>query len=199
MKTTDNASPQSPVALAPPGAGLPWLEKKMLGYGLGLYSKVTDRERAMERFLGEAESVLSLATPLSEEEGRRAVLVKRLRGMEDSSRYWSPYMIVQHLVIVDKAMLMMIRMLSAGKTTDRKSSTADVKPSPDAGPEALDEFRELLVRWQETLSGIPDLRSGSRHPHPWFGPLDAHGWSCVAGLHHGIHRRQMEAVLRDQR
>ncbi|RYD47694.1 MAG: DinB family protein, partial [Verrucomicrobiaceae bacterium] len=184
-----------PVNLASPGAGLPWLEEKLLGLGLGLYSRLTDRERALDRFHGEADKVFSLVTPLREEVGRRPVLVKRLRGMEDSSRYWSPYMIVQHLVIVDRAILMMIRMLSSGKTTDRKSGTADVKPSPDAGPEAIEEFRTLLVRWQETLSEIPELRGGSRHPHPWFGPLDAHGWLAVAAQHHGIHRKQLEMVL----
>lgn len=167
-----------------------------MGFGLGVYARLADRERALERFHGEAERVVSLVTPLTEEEGRRPVLVKRLRGMEDSSRYWSPYMIVQHLVIVDRAMLMMIRLISSGKTTDRKSGTADVKPSPNAGPEAVDEFRTLLVRWQETLSEIPDLRGGSRHPHPWFGPLNAHEWLAVAAQHHGIHRRQMEMVLR---
>ena len=195
MKMPDPVSSPTSVNLAPPGAGLPWLEQKLLGVGLGLYSRLTDRERALERFLGEADRVLSLATPISEEVGRQPVLVKRLRGMEDSSRYWSPYMIVQHLVIVDKAILMMIKMLSSGKTADRKSSTADVKPSPDAGPEALDEFRALLARWQETLSEIPELRGGARHPHPWFGPLDAHGWLAVAAQHHGIHRKQLEAVL----
>jgi hypothetical protein len=195
MKMTDNASSPAPVVLAPPGAGLPWLEMKLQGLGLGLYSRLTDRERVLERFHREADRVLSLVTPLREEEGRRPVLVKRLRGMEDSSRYWSPYMITQHLVIVDRAILMMIRMLSSGKTTDRRSSTADVKPSPDVGPEALDEFRTLLMRWQETLSEIPKLRGGSRHPHPWFGPLDAHGWLAAAAQHHKIHRKQMEAVI----
>jgi len=28
-----------------------------------------------------------------------------------------------------------------------------------------------------------------------FGPLDAHGWLCLAGIHHAIHRRQLERIL----
>ena len=121
--------------------------------------------------------------------------VRRVRGMEDSSRCWSPYMIVRHLVMVDKSLLGMILLLSSGKTLNRKVSPADVKPSPDAGPEVIEEFRELLVRWQETLADMGELRGGSRHLHPWFGKLDAHGWLALAAVHHGIHRKQMERVI----
>lgn len=190
-----NESSSAAVSLAPPGAGLPWFEKLVLRSGLRLYARATPRDEMLKKFLSEAERVLEMAASVDEAQGRTPVLVKRVRGMEDSSRYWSPYMIVQHLVIVDRAMLMMMRLISSGKTTDRKSGTADVKPSPDAGPETLDEFRSLLVRWQETLSEIPDLRGGARHAHPWFGPLNAHEWLAVAAQHHGIHRRQMERVI----
>jgi hypothetical protein len=34
------------------------------------------------------------------------------------------------------------------------------------------------------------------HAHPWFGPLNAHGWHCLAAIHHTLHRRQLTAILR---
>ena len=190
-----SATSNGSAELAPPGAGLPWFEEFVLRSGVRLYSRLTDRDKVLAKFLSEGEQVLSLASPLDEVIGRKPVLVRRVRGMEDSSRCWSPYMIVQHLVIVNRGMLGMILLLSSGKTTNREVSTADVKPSPDAGPEVLDEFREMLARWQETLAGIRDLRTEARHAHPWFGPLDAHGWLSLGAVHHGIHRRQMERVL----
>jgi hypothetical protein len=197
MKTTSATS--AAVPLAPPGAGLPWFEEMVLRSGLRLYSRLTGRDGVLARFLGEGERVLSLAAPLDEVQGRTPVLVRRVRGMEDSSRCWSPYMIVRHLVMVDKSLLGMILLLSSGKTLNRKVSPADVKPSPDAGPEVMEEFRELLARWQETLAGIKELRGGSQHVHPWFGALDAHGWLALAAVHHGIHRRQMVRALRGQK
>ena len=167
----------------------------MLRSGLRLYSRFTGRDEVLAQFMGEGERVLSLARPLDEVRGRTPVLVRRVRGMEDSSRCWSPYMIMRHLVMVDKGLLGMILLLSSGKSINRKVSPADVKPSPDAGPEVMEEFRELLTRWQETLAGIGGLRGRSRHVHPWFGSLDAHGWLALAAVHHGIHRKQMERVL----
>jgi len=198
MKTTaDTASVPSSrsTTLAPPGAGLPWFEELVLRNGLRLYSRFTPRDAMLKKFFSQAERVLEMVAPLDETRGRTPVLVKRVRGMEDSSRCWSPYMIVRHLVMVDKSLLGMILLLSSGKTLNRKVSPADVKPPPDAGPEVIEEFRELLVRWQETLAGMGDLRGGSRHLHPWFGKLDAHGWLALAAVHHGIHRKQMERVI----
>jgi hypothetical protein len=198
MKTTADTSsvPSSrSTTLAPPGAGLPWLEELLFRNGLRLYSRLTGRDEMLKRFLSEAERVLEMVAPLDETQGRKPVLVRRVRGMEDSSRCWSPYMIIRHLVMVDKSLLRMTLLLSSGKTLNRKVSPADVKPSPDAGPEAMEEFRELLARWQETLAGMGELRGGSRHLHPWFGELDAHGWLALAAVHHGIHRKQMERVV----
>jgi len=189
------ASDSDSAKLAPPGAGLPRFEEFMLRSGLRIHSRFTGREEMLARFLEEGERVLEMAAPLDEARGRTPVLVKRVRGMEDSSRCWSPYMIVRHLVMVDKGLLGMILLLSSGKSLDRKVSPADVKPSPDAGPEVMEEFRGLMARWPEALAGIKELRGGARHVHPWFGSLDAHGWLALATVHHGIHRRQMERVV----
>jgi len=198
MKTTaedDIAGGGSSPGLAPPGAGLPWWEERALRWGVRLYSRTTGREELLGRFLTEGERVLAMAVPLDEARGRRPVLVRRVRGMEDSSRCWSPYMILEHLLIVNRGMLGMILLLSAGKSTSRKVSTAEVKPSREAGPETVEEFRGMLARWPEALAGIAELRTAGRHAHPWFGPLDAHGWLALGALHQGIHRRQMERVV----
>ena len=175
---------------------MPWFEELVLRNALRLYARVTSRDEMMRKFLSEGEWMLERAAKLDEKQGRTPVLVKRVRGMEDSSRCWSPYMIIRHLVMVDRGMMGLILLLSSGKTLDRKVSPADVKPSPDSGPEVMEEFRELLARWQETIAGLGELRGGSRHLHPWFGEMDANGWFALAAVHHGIHRRQMERVLK---
>ena len=190
--------PDSPI-LAPPGAGIPWLERTVLTGGVRLYASRASQEAAMALFQRDAAEVLSMAESVSEEIGRKPVLVPRLRAMEDSSRFWSPYMIVQHLDIIDRGVLMLARCLAAGKSSDKVTGTADVKPSPDAGPEVTGKFRETVEAWRNKLATIPDLKTRLRHPHPWFGPLDAHTWVCVAALHHGVHLKQMRLVLRGAR
>jgi hypothetical protein len=42
----------------------------------------------------------------------------------------------------------------------------------------------------------PTLVTKVRHPHPWFGPLDAAGWKFLGGFHLGLHRGQIELILK---
>jgi len=182
-----------------PGAGVPWLEKKLMGIGLRMYAGSTDRVKALAKFQTGAEELLALAEPLDEATGRKRVLVPRLRAMEDSSRFWSPYMIIQHVTIIDRGVLLLIRALSAGKPPGPARGTADVKPSPDAGPETIAAFRETAAEWQKRIGAIPDLKTALKQPHPWFGKLDGHQWLCVAALHHDIHLKQMAHVLKGAR
>jgi hypothetical protein len=182
-------------SLEKPGAGIPWLESKLLGSGLRLFARRSDRAGAWRKFADEAEQLLMLAEALDEAGGRRRVLVSRGFGMEDSSRFWSPYMILQHVTIVDRGVLMLIRALMAGKSPEKQTSTADLKPSPDAGPESIGVFRETVESWRRHLADLGDLKTSARKDHSWFGSLDAHQWFCLAGIHHGIHRKQLERVL----
>jgi hypothetical protein len=39
------------------------------------------------------------------------------------------------------------------------------------------------------------LKTKLRYPHPWFGPMDAHGWYALAAGHLAIHRGQIERIL----
>jgi hypothetical protein len=45
---------------------------------------------------------------------------------------------------------------------------------------------------------LRQLRTRATHVHPWFGPLDAQGWHCLAAMHHTIHRRQVERIIKAQ-
>lgn len=46
-----------------------------------------------------------------------------------------------------------------------------------------------------TLSTVRNFKTRARFPHPWFGPMDAHGWHALAGGHMSIHRVQIERIL----
>lgn len=188
--------------LGAPGAGLPALELLFARIGFGVYRRLRDRDFALAQFNAEATRVLSLVNSIPHSAAATPILVPRLRGIEDSSRYWSPFMTVQHLVIVNTGILRMIQSLASGEEGTRVVSTADVKPSPGAGADVILTFERGVADYAAALTKISDLHTDARQAHPWFGPLDAHGWHCLAAVHHSIHRKQIQtqiSLMRDSR
>ena len=102
-------------------------------------------------------------------------------------------MVVEHLVIVDANMFRIMSDLVAGRLHPEEARIQDFKPAPSAGRDALVAFAQLVEQFAASVPRWPRLHTACRHVHPWFGALDAHGWLCLAGLHHGIHRRQLSA------
>lgn len=182
--------------LAPPGAGLPPAERFVASLGFGLLRAVLHRRRIEAWLRAETARVLAIVRGLTPEQATRQVLVPRPLGLEDSSRNWSPGMVVEHLVIVDAGIAGIVEALCGDRDFGREVRIAEVKPSPDAGPEQWPRLEAALAGYLDRVAPIPDLRSARRHAHPWFGPLDAHGWHTLAALHTTIHRRQLEAVVR---
>ena len=189
-----SASLERPI-LAPPGAGLPPMHLLFSRLVLAVASAVDSRNSALRRFNAEARRIRKLVEPLDHTVGARPVLVPRLLGLEDSSRFWSPFMVVEHLVIVDTNMLRIMTDLVAGRLHPDPARIEDFKPAASAGRASLDAFDKLVEQFNSHVPHWPDLRTRCRHVHPWFGPLDAHRWLCLAGLHHGIHRRQLKRIL----
>lgn len=153
------------------------------------------KESAQALFKAEQSAITQLARMCGVKKGKRRVLIKRLRGMEDSSRHWSMYMTLDHLRIVNYACLESIRSLSRGQVPARVASTAAVKPSPEVGEEIVGQFEQGCELFLKTVEGISNLKTSVRYAHPWFGPLDAAGWHFMAGFHMRLHRRQIEAII----
>lgn len=192
IPTTDNSPPQ----LDAPGAGLPKIERVVAKLLFGLKRRRTSRTEAEALFADERDKIFRIIRSCDDETGCRRVLIKRLRGMEDSSRFWSPFMTLDHLRITNDAFSSVIPALAAGVVPPRKASTAAVKPSADAGAESVDAFEQSCEKFLETTGRITDLQTPTRYEHPWFGPLDAAGWHLIGGVHMGLHRRQLEEILR---
>ncbi|SRR5581483_3065065 len=188
-------STATPVQLEPPGAGLPAGELFISRLLFGGYRLITSRERALQHFQTSTARIRQLAESLAPADAARPVLIDRVRGIEDSSRNWSVYMALEHLVIVDGLITATLKMLTDGRTPDRKVSTAAVKPPPVTDPAVIQRFTETTDRYGRILPGLPSLRTAVRLDHPWFGPLDAHGWHCMAAIHHEIHLQQIRRII----
>lgn len=183
-------------SLAPPGTGLPALELRLVRIAFAAVRRLFGHQALSDRLRAETAKVQALAGRLTPEQLRQPVLVPRLAGLEDSSRYWSAAMVVQHLVIVGGGIGGLVGALSRQQQFGREVRIADVKPAPEAGEEQLPLLAGTVDAYLAQVAAIADLRTPGRHAHPWFGPLDSHGWHALAAVHTAIHRRQLEAILR---
>lgn len=181
--------------LAPPGAGLPWPELLLARALFSLRRCVGTRRSFDALFAQELESIRRLVSDCDEEAGSRRVLIARLPGLEDSSRFWSVWMTLDHLRIVHLAIAELIGELVKEVTPPGAASTASVKPNVDVGREVISAFETSCKNLSTVVAASPNLNTKARFPHPWFGPLNAAGWHALMGIHMGIHRKQIERIL----
>ncbi|MHB8974787.1 MAG: hypothetical protein ACYC3X_30650 [Pirellulaceae bacterium] len=86
--------------------------------------------------------------------------------------------------------------MTHASTVTVKADIADVKPKGGKGSQIVEDFRQFLGDYARIVSDdIGDRNSKSRHPHPWFGNLNAHQWACLGAVHQSIHRKQLERVV----
>ncbi len=180
--------------LAAPGAGLPWVELFIGRFLFRRSLKQRSREDFELRFGREREAIRKRLGEVPAERRGERVLIPRVRGLEDSSRFWSAWMTLDHLRICNDAFAGVITALAAGRVPPGKASTADVKPSPTAGAESEEAFERSCDALITAAAAVPDLATKARYEHPWFGPLDAAGWHALGALHLGIHRGQIERI-----
>jgi hypothetical protein len=187
---------RSEPVLDAPGAGLPKIE--LIIGNIIVKSKLffATREASERQFFEELRRIEALVGSVASEALQKRVLIPRLRGMEDSSRYWSILMTLQHLVIVNNGTLGLVKSLVAGSSLTRAVSTADVKPSPDVTHAITQEFLTSSEKFIAELGKLPNIQSTLTWPHPWFGELSAADWHFFAGFHMAIHRKQIEAIIR---
>ncbi len=140
--------------------------------------------------------LVDLTQNLSAGQLQKPVLIDRITGIEDSSRYWSPGMVLEHLIIVGSAMMRGIVELSRGIVPAVKPDVAAVKPTGSYGAGAVGVFQSFLAQYADTVNReVADRNSRTTLRHPWFGELNARQWHCLAAIHQGIHRKQVQKIL----
>jgi hypothetical protein len=181
--------------LAPPGAGLPFPENLIARVLLGIKRSTGNSAAFTTHFIREREAIRGLIDNRDEAALTRRVLIPRPRGLEDSSRYWSVLMTLDHLRIVHHAFIGVIGTLAQEQVPEGEASTAAVKPDPAVNLDVVDEYEASCDALLATISTVKNFKTRARFPHPWFGPMDAHGWHALAGGHMSIHRVQIERIL----
>lgn len=180
--------------LGKPGAGLPAVELFFARRLFARKRKTGDRDSFNRLFSAERAQIRRLVDGCPIEHRNERVLIKRLRGLEDSSRYWSVWMTLDHLRITNEVFAGVILSLHEGRIPKRKASTAAVKPSPEAGIEVEEAYEKSCEYVLSSVASVPDLKTEAQYAHPWFGSLDAAGWHALTAFHMGIHRGQIEKI-----
>lgn len=181
--------------LAPPGAGLPALELFIARRLFALKRLLGNRASFTAKFEQERTNIRRLVESCDATKRGRRVLIPRLHGLEDSSRYWSVWMTLDHLRITNQSFALVITSLAHGKVPSGEASTAAVKPALDVTVAVEEEFERSCDAVLTTVAAVLDLKTAARYAHPWFGPLDAAGWQAISATHMGIHRAQIASIL----
>jgi hypothetical protein len=184
----------APVQLRPPGAGLPAFELAWLRMFFRVACSMISLNTGLRWFKFESEKILTLARGVPEGRGTIPVLINRTVGIEDSSRNWSVYMVLDHLRIVNEGIASIIEALTQDRPFTQEVRIQDVKPSPTSGPETIDRFVASVANYEAAVTRLGPLGRNMRHAHPWFGPMTAHDWHCLAVIHSWVHRRQMARI-----
>lgn len=182
----------------PPGHGLPRLENIWLNSifktGLLFWSD----QHALNLYARESQSTFHLVDDCDYDFASTQTMVPKLLGIEDSSRYWSLFMVLDHLIQVDRTIMRVIDVLVDGVIPRGIIDIADYKPSNEVGSETLEQFSECRREYQQQMQSLLDrkvrLRNTVRFSHPWFGPMSAHGWHCLAAVHQRIHGKQARKI-----
>jgi hypothetical protein len=181
--------------LAPPGAGLPKVELFIARTIFAWRGRKATREGINALFQKERDAIRTLVRPIDADASARRVLIRRVIGMEDSSRYWSVWMTLEHLRLVHETVNRIIDSLAKNNLPAGKVGTANVKPKPNVTTAVVAEYEKSCDDLLATAAAVPNLKTRMRHAHPWFGPLDAAGWHRLAAGHLGIHREQIERII----
>lgn len=188
-------TPLSLPPLAAPGAGLPLIERFVANLMIRWKASRTHRDQAAATFESERAAILRLLDGPDASALSQPVLIKRLPGLEDSSRYWSLLMVVDHLRIVNRDISQVIVNLGAGQLPPGEASIAAVKPSPQVKQAVIAEFDQGCQDFASAVASVKDLKTPLKFPHPWFGPMDAAAWHFMTGFHMQLHHRQMQLIL----
>jgi uncharacterized damage-inducible protein DinB len=181
--------------LAAPGAGLPVPELWIARVLFALKRRFGSRDAFTARFEQERGITRELLAQCPPARRGEQVLIPRLRGLEDSSRFWSVWMTLEHLRITNTIFAMVIKSLAHGQVPTKKASTAHVKPRADLTGEVEAAFEASCEELLSTVAAVPDLQTAAKYAHPWFGPLDAAGWHALTAMHMGIHRAQIAKII----
>lgn len=198
-RTSAKTDEEIEASLGRPGAGPGFATQLLLRFYVGprIAAKAGWQEN-VRRFNDTSSEMQRLAERMDNGQLQKRVLVPRQRGLEDSSRYWSAAMTLEHVMTVGMGMRDIIIRLSQGQTPPGKVDTARVKPQGRLPAQVvLDNYKQFAaVLMPQIDAAVPaDKRDNpATYVHPWFGAFNLRQWHWLLAEHNAIHLRQLREI-----
>jgi hypothetical protein len=187
----DSNEPQ----LAKPGAGLPLFQRLYLRYYLGPFvAKKTSIQKSKLMYEGFIKKIINCAKSIPEAKRSTRVLVMPIAGLEDSSRYWSVNMLLEHLDVVSLNFRKIILALSHNQDPGVLVDVSKVKPKTNDSAILANFKMNAPHLFADILKEVKDLNSKKTHYHPWFGEINLQQWLWLLATHNAIHWKQLKAI-----
>ncbi len=139
--------------------------------------------------------ILELINNKKPEDLSKLTLIERLIGLEDNSRYWSVYMVLEHIRIVNELVANILENLCNDKLPNDESTIEATKPAENIGKEIVEQFIESKENVIKLANSYTDLETEVTFSHPWYGSMNALDWYCMCALHIKLHKLQIEKIL----
>ena len=152
----------------------------------------------LTRLEKETQKIVLISNTLTEQDFQTRILIPRLRGMEDSSRFWSVALTIEHLCVSLSGMSNIASELAKGNRIEVDTGTANIKPKQEnlsTKPKMLEKFETLVKETVDILSVYETPSEKHKVHHPWFGNISANGWVWTIGQHQSLHRKQIQMIV----
>lgn len=150
----------------------------------------------MKLFEHEGERILKDVKELDDDTLFRRTLIPKIVGIEDNSRYYSPAMVLWHLIYVGNTIRDGIISLSKNERLNFAVKIENFKPFVEISPHIVNEYELFLQAYRRTIeTKVADKNIRNYQVHPWFGPLNPHQWLIMSAIHQVVHGRQIRKIL----
>jgi hypothetical protein len=179
------------------GAGLPNIERLVIKYMLvPIVRLLFTWNISLFLIKKEENKIKKLIKNISKENLQKRVFIKRALAIEDHSRDYSINMCLEHLRITGSALMGVIETLSCEKEFTRPITIEAVKPKENTLNEA-EKFFEFMDKYKIYIKNHKKNYSKMTKAHPWFVNFNNSDWACFMFMHTFIHRRQIQAIIKD--
>lgn len=185
------------MSLGVAGGGLPQIERLFIKRVLVPSVRIVCTWNiALFMIQREVRIIEALIKNFDEETLQKRVVIKRAFAIEDHSRDYSINMTLEHLRIAGSAVMAVIDTLSNEKEFPKDITIEAVKPK-DNGKDEAKKFFDFMKTYEEYIKNHKKNYSQKAKKHPWFVNFNNFDWSCFMFMHTFIHRRQVQAIIKE--
>ncbi|MCT7573249.1 hypothetical protein ACOTWR_00145 [Aliarcobacter butzleri] len=179
--------------LKPPGTGLPNFEKLFIKNVLVPSIRILITWNiALFLLQRELKIIDKLLKPIDKTLLTQKALIDRTFAIEDDTRQFSINMVLEHLEIAGNKVKDVIEALSL----EKEIKIENVKPKQNVENQ-YESFKKFYEEYISFIKTLDKKQSKMKKKHPWFIEFNNYDWSVFMFMHTFIHRRQIEAIIKE--